>query len=156
MRNTPTIAMLPDAASAGSQRCSVLGALTVVGDFWTLGVVRSVFNGFTRFGEIQRELGIATNVLTDRLNRLVDAGVLERIPYGEQAGRRRYALTASGRDLAPVLLALKSWGDRHLQPDGPWTGWRHAGCTSLVDLEVRCPDCGATPGLGDMELAELR
>lgn len=151
MRNPPSVASLPDGASVAAQRCTVLGALTVVGDFWTLGVVRSVFNGASRFGDIQRELGIATNVLADRLDRLVAAGVLERVPYGSQGGRRRYALTPAGEDLGPVLLALRSWGERHARR-GEGSTWRHAGCSSAVEVDVRCPDCGATPGVADLEV----
>lgn len=150
-RNGPPIAALPSAASAGAKRCSVLGALAVVGDFWALAVVRSVFNGFSRFADLQRELGIATNVLSDRLGRLVAAGVLQRVPYGRQAARHEYALTAAGRDLAPVLLALSSWGDRYVGTGGPRTVWRHAGCASPASVQVRCPDCGAAPELSEME-----
>jgi DNA-binding HxlR family transcriptional regulator len=133
----------------------VLAALAVVGDFWTLGVIRSVFNGFSRFGEIQRELGIATNVLTDRLGRLVDAGVLKRVPYGRQAARHEYELTAAGRELGLVLVALNSWGHRYVQTDGPRTVWHHAGCASPATVQVRCPDCGAALELSDMEPASV-
>jgi DNA-binding HxlR family transcriptional regulator len=156
MRNRPPVAVLPSTASASAERCSVLGALTLVGDFWTLGVVRSVIHGLSRFGAIQRELGIATNVLTDRLNRLVDVGVLERVSRGPYGARHEYALSAAGRDLAPVLLALKAWGDRHVQPEGPWMMWRHGGCASPAAVEVRCPDCGAALELSQLESVSLR
>ncbi len=152
MRNPSAVASLPDGASGASEHCAVLGALTLVGDFWTLGVVRCVFNGFTRFGEIQRELGIATNVLTHRLRGLLQAGVLERVPYGSQGGRSRYVLTPAGEDLGPVLLALKTWGERHGPSDRSRTTWRHAGCASPVRLVVACPDCGAEPGVTDIEV----
>lgn len=134
----------------------MLGALTVVGDFWTLGVLRCVAFGMRRFREFEDELGIATNVLTDRLGRLVDAGVLERVRYQDRPPRHEYVLTEAGRDLSPIIFALKGWGDRHLQPDGPWTEIRHRGCSSPIAVEMRCPDCASTPGFDDLESLWLR
>jgi DNA-binding HxlR family transcriptional regulator len=150
MRNPAPIASLPAGASAGASRCSVLGALTIVGDFWTLGLLRCLFNGLSRFGELQRELGIASNVLADRLGRLVHAGILERVPAGK---RHRYVLTPTGAELAPMVLALKTWGDRHLTPQGPTWIWHHAGCASPAEVQVRCPDCGELLDLPDIQAA---
>lgn len=147
---------LPEGASAGAQRCSVLGALTVLGDFWALGVLRSAVYGLRRFGEFERELGIATNVLTNRLARLVDAGVLERVPYQETPPRYEYRLTDAGRELVPVILALKGWGDRHLQDAGAWTAVRHRGCDTALRVVAECPDCGAAPAIEDTETTWLR
>jgi len=143
-------------AAGAAPRCSVLGALAIVGDFWTLGVLRCVVFGMHRFGDFERELGVATNVLTDRLHRLVDAGVLERVPYRSNPPRSEYVLTDAGRELVPVVLALKLWGDRHLQPDGPLTAVHHQGCASPVEVRVVCPDCGATPADGATEVVVLR
>lgn len=151
MRSTRPVAALPPSASPGAASCALLGSLTVLGDFWTLGVLRCVFGGATRFGEIQRDLGVATNVLSDRLDRLVAAGVLVRRPVVPGARRHAYALTESGAELGPVLLALRAWGDRHVRQSGPWTRARHAGCASPVAVEVRCPDCETLLAPGDLE-----
>jgi len=91
--------------------CAVVAALSVVGDFWTLAVLRCVSLGTTRFSGIAGELGIATNTLGDRLRRLVEAGVLERRPYQDRPSRYDYVLTPRGAELAPILLALKAWGE---------------------------------------------
>ena len=153
MRNPTPVATLPGTASPAAATCPLLGALTVVGDFWTMGVLRCVFTGMGRFGEIQRELGVATNVLTDRLGRLVDAGVLARVAERPGAARHRYVLTPAGEDLGAVLIALRSWGERHAAAGPVSTTWRHAGCPSPLTAEVRCPDCGAAPALADVEVA---
>lgn len=147
---------LPEGASAGAERCSILGTLTIVGDFWTLSVLRCAVYGMRRFGEYERELGIATNVLTDRLGRLVEADVLERVAYQTAPPRHEYLLTEAGRELAPIVLALKGWGDRHLQDDGPWTSVRHRGCEAPVEVAARCRDCGAAPALDDLETVWVR
>lgn len=147
---------LPPTAADGAHRCSALATLGVVGDFWTLGVLRCAVYGISRFGAFATELGIATNLLSDRLDRLVAAGVLHRVPYQERPLRHEYLLTDAGHDLTPVVLALKNWGDRHLQPGGPWTALRHRGCEHGLELVLRCPDCGTVPEDGDRELVVLR
>lgn len=133
-----------------------MATLAVVGDFWTLGVLRCAVYGMRRFGEFERELGIATNVLADRLSRLVEVGVLERVPYQTNPLRHEYVLTEAGRELEPVILALKLWGDQHAQPDGAWTAIRHRGCDTPLRFAAHCPDCGSTPGLDDSEIVWLR
>jgi DNA-binding HxlR family transcriptional regulator len=92
--------------------CSIAQALEVVGDCWSLLIMRDVFLGFTRFDGIQRRLGIARNTLTDRLNWLCQHGVVTRVPYGDSGNRFEYRLTEKGRDLQPVLLAMMAWGDK--------------------------------------------
>ena len=100
-------------------RCSIARSLDLVGEWWTMLVVREAFMGTTRFDAFQRNLGIAPNILSARLKRLVDSGVLQRMPAGG-ARRQEYRLTEKGRDLFPVLMALLQWGDRWLAgPDGP-------------------------------------
>jgi DNA-binding HxlR family transcriptional regulator len=99
-------------ASFRHLNCSVAQTLEVVGDWWSLLVVRDVFFGVTRFDDIQRRLGIARNTLTDRLEWLCQHGVLTRVPYGESGNRFEYQLTEKGRDLQPVLLAMVAWGDK--------------------------------------------
>jgi DNA-binding HxlR family transcriptional regulator len=114
-------------ASFQELNCSVAQTLEVVGDWWSLLIVRDIFLGVTRFDDIQRRLGIARNTLTDRLDWLCDHGVVTRVPYNDSAKRFEYRLTEKGRDLQPVLLAMVAWGDKWgatakhppLQPSDP-------------------------------------
>src|SRR5919108_3097745 len=101
------------------QVCSIARALELVGDRWTLLVVRDLVLGLSRFDQLLASLGIASNVLTDRLNRLVDEGVLERVRYSERPERFEYHLTTKGRELGVALLALMQWGDRYLSDKPP-------------------------------------
>jgi DNA-binding HxlR family transcriptional regulator len=121
--------------------CSIARTLAVLGDRWTLLVLREAFNGVRRFEDLQGRLGVARDVLTARLNRLVDEGVLERVPYREPGQRRRheYRLTPKGLDAYPILVALLAWGDRH-QADaaGPALELVHADCGGAVRAELRC------------------
>lgn len=135
-------------AGAAAADCSILGALELIGDYWTLGILRCSMYGKTRFGEFQAELGVATNILSTRLAGLVEAGLLSRRPYSERPPRHEYVLTASGAELLPALLSLKEWGDRHLRDDGPASVIHHEGCSTALAVEVRCPDCGEPVGLG--------
>src|SRR5215475_12752821 len=95
-----------------AQNCSIASALEVVGERWTLLIVRDVFLGLRRFDQFQESLGIARNVLTDRLNWLVDEGILERVLYSDRPERYEYRLTQKGRDLLLPLLARQQWGDK--------------------------------------------
>ena len=107
--------------------CSIAQTLEVVGDWWSLLIVREMFFGLTRFDDIQRRLGIARNTLTDRLNWLCEHGVVTRVPYGDPGNRFEYRLAEKGRDLRPILLAMLAWGDKWgatakrppLQPSDP-------------------------------------
>jgi DNA-binding HxlR family transcriptional regulator len=101
------------------QNCSIARALELVGERWTLLIIRDAFLGLRRFDEFQESLGVARNVLTDRLNRLVSQGILERVRYQERPERFEYRLTEKGRDLAVPVLALMKWGDRHLSEKPP-------------------------------------
>jgi DNA-binding HxlR family transcriptional regulator len=100
----------------GQEACSVARTLEIVGDRWTWLVVRDAFLGVSRFAEFRASLGIAANVLADRLDRLVAEGVLERVPYSERPRRYEYRLTEKGRDLFTALNAIREWGDRHVSP----------------------------------------
>ena len=113
-------------------RCSVAGTLAVVGEKWSLLVLREAFLGVRRFADFQRVLGAPKAVLTDRLNTLVDQDILRRVPYQAQGERQRreYRLTQKGMDLYPTLVALMAWGDKYLAEDGD------------VPLELRHRDCG--------------
>jgi DNA-binding HxlR family transcriptional regulator len=92
--------------------CSVAQTLEVVGDWWTLLIVREAFFGVTRFDDMQRRLGIARNTLADRLEWLCGHTVLARLPYGDSGNRHEYRLTDKGRDLQPILIAMLDWGDK--------------------------------------------
>jgi DNA-binding HxlR family transcriptional regulator len=137
------------------ERCSVLRSLDVFGDYWSLGVLRCAAFGYRRFGDFRTELGIASNILSGRLERLVAAGILDRVQYRERPPRFEYRLAPRGVELVPLVLLLKEWGDRHLQPGGPRTVQRHIGCTAQVRLRLTCPDCGAELGPGQMETVTI-
>jgi DNA-binding HxlR family transcriptional regulator len=127
-----------------TQTCSIAGALEVVGERWSLLIVRNVFLGLRRFDEIQANLGIARNVLQARLTRLLDSGVLEKRLYQERPPRYEYRLTEKGLDLWPTIVALMQWGDRHaLAAGGPPVLLEHRGCGGAVDEHRICKDCGA-------------
>src|SRR5512132_98048 len=101
------------------QNCSIARALEVVGERWTLLIVRDAFLGLRRFDQFHESLGIARNVLTDRLNRLVDEGILERVRYSERPERFEYRLTPKGRELNVALSGLRQWGDKYLSDKPP-------------------------------------
>ena len=101
------------------QDCSIARALEVVGERWTLLIVRDAFLGLRRFDQFQDSLGVARNVLTDRLKRLVQEGILERVRYSERPERYEYRLTPKGRDLAVTLAGLRQWGDKYSSEKPP-------------------------------------
>jgi DNA-binding HxlR family transcriptional regulator len=101
------------------QICSIARALEVVGERWTLLIIRDVFLGLRRFDQLQESLGIARNVLTERLGRLVDEGILERVPYSERPTRYEYRLTDKGLELNVALTALRQWGDKYRSDKPP-------------------------------------
>jgi DNA-binding HxlR family transcriptional regulator len=124
------------------QICSIAKTLELIGERWTLLVIRDVFNGNRRFGEMQRSLGVARNVLTNRLQRLVDHGILERRLYRERPARHEYFLTEKGLDLWPTMVAMLEFGDRHLAEDGPPMVLRHKGCGGRINGRGICESCG--------------
>jgi DNA-binding HxlR family transcriptional regulator len=126
-----------------AQVCSIARALDVVGERWSLLIVRdALFAGVTRFGDFQHNLGIATNVLAARLDAFVTAGIMERHVYSPRPAQHEYLLTEKGRDLGPALIALTAWGDRWASPDGPPIRYEHAACGGAVRQEVACANCG--------------
>jgi DNA-binding HxlR family transcriptional regulator len=142
------------AASTG-QVCSIARALEVIGERWTLLILRDAVLGLTRFEEFQDSLGIASNVLTNRLKLLRDERVLERVPDPERPGRPMYLLTDKGRELGPALIVLMKWGDRHYPtPNGPPRLILHAGCGGSIGPDLRCERCGeqVPPGQFDLPL----
>jgi DNA-binding HxlR family transcriptional regulator len=123
--------------------CSVAKALEVIGERWSLLIVRSVMHGNRRFGEMQESLGIARNVLSSRLQRLVDEEILERRAYQESPPRYEYFLTQKGLDLWPALIALLNWGDRYSpDPEGPRRLIVHKECGGAVSERGICESCG--------------
>jgi DNA-binding HxlR family transcriptional regulator len=129
--------------SLADQECSIARALDVVGEWWTLLILRDAFRGVHRFDDFLSSLGIARNVLAVRLAKLVEHGLLERRPVTGHAGRHEYRLTAKGRDLQPVLLGLLRWGDRWAAPDGePPVVLAHTGCGHDADPRLVCGHCG--------------
>jgi len=101
------------------QNCSIARALEVVGERWTLLIIRDAFLGLRRFDQFQESLGVARHVLTDRLNRLVEEGILERVRYSERPERYEYRLTRKGRELNLALTGLRQWGDKYLSEKPP-------------------------------------
>ena len=130
-------------ADYSSQRCSVAAALEVVGDPWTLLIIRDAFSGVRRFEDWQTRLGVARNVLAARLKTLVEHGVLERRRYTERPPRFEYRLTSKGRDLYPVMMALTAWGDKHAYAECGGPGRMvHAACGQEIRPVITCAGCG--------------
>jgi DNA-binding HxlR family transcriptional regulator len=116
----------------GQDFCGVAKSLEIIGERWTLLIVRDAFFGLRRFEEFQSSLGIARNVLTDRLNRLVDEGVFVRKVYSERPERFEYRLTTKGRELIVALTALREWGDKHVLDRPPRTLRRRTDGTAVT------------------------
>jgi DNA-binding HxlR family transcriptional regulator len=104
--------------SFGKMACPIARSLERVGEWWSILIIRDALHGFTRFDQFQKSLNIAPNMLTRRLNALVDAGVLKRRRYSQRPPRDEYILTDIGRDFRPVLIAMTAWGNRHFAPEG--------------------------------------
>lgn len=139
------------------QVCSAARTLEVVGERWTLLIVRDVLLGIVRFDGLLASLGIARNVLSDRLTTLVAHGVVERVAYQQHPPRYEYRPTAAGRDLAVVVVALMQWGDRHVPgADGPPRTALHAPCGHELVACLRCGDCGAPAGPGEVVIRSNR
>jgi len=132
------------------QNCSIARALELVGERWTLLIIRDAFLGRRRFDEFQESLGIARNVLTERLNRLVDEGIFERVAYSDRPLRFEYRLTAKGRDLSVPLLALMQWGDRHLAHKPPRVARRRSDRSRVKAVLVARDDSVVSPA--DVEI----
>jgi DNA-binding HxlR family transcriptional regulator len=124
-----------------TQNCTIEATLQVVGEKWSFLVLREVFNGIRRFEDMQRRTRMPRQILSNRLARLVDEGLLRKVPYREPGQRRRseYRLTERGIDLFPVFVALMEWGNKHAaREDGPLVQLRHRDCGAPVQLQLRC------------------
>ncbi len=127
----------------GQIPCSVARTLSVIGDRWTLLVLRDAFLGVRRFEHFQRDLGTTRHLLSERLSKLVEHGILRRLRYQEKPDRYEYRLTEKGLDLQPVLLALVGWGDRWMAgEDGPPMVYLHRSCGNQIAPAYHCPECG--------------
>jgi DNA-binding HxlR family transcriptional regulator len=124
-----------------SLNCSVARSLEAVGERWTLLIIRDLLHRPHRFAELQRNLGIAKNILTMRLDKLVGLGIVEKTPYTEARDWNDYRLTRKGRDLFPVIHALTAWGDHYAAPDGPPMILQHE-CGHAAGHKVVCANCG--------------
>lgn len=131
--------------SLSSLHCSIARTLDIVGERWSLLVLRDAFNGVRRFEDFAASLPIASNVLAARLQTLVAHGVLSREPYQQRPPRYEYRLTVKGRKLYPVLIALLQWGDEFLAGEaGPPLDLEHRDCGHAIGAEVVCRGCGQT------------
>jgi DNA-binding HxlR family transcriptional regulator len=140
----------------GDQRCSVAKTLSVIGDRWTLLVLREAFMRTRRFEDFQELTGASRAILADRLRALVEADVLERRKYGNHRDRFEYHLTQKGLDLYPVMVSLMNWGDRWMpDADGPPVELTHRGCGHVTHPELACPECGEWVGPRDIRAARL-
>ena len=129
--------------------CSVTDALAVVGDRYTLELVRELFYGNTRFVDLFRQLGAPRDVLSSRLTKLVEAGVVRTRQYSERPPRQEYLLTDAGRDLMPVLLAVKEWGDRWCLDSVPTAEFTHS-CGAILHPKTCCDACGEEVAFQDL------
>ena len=136
--------------------CSITRPLVVLGDRWTLLVLKTAFNGVRRFNAFQAVLGISRSRLQDRLDRLVEHEILVKSQVAE-GSYAEYRLTAKGHDIYPILMALRDWGDRYMAPDGPPVHFGHVDCRGEAHVSLACDACGSavtareivpTPGPG--------
>ncbi|MFD0854599.1 winged helix-turn-helix transcriptional regulator [Actinomadura adrarensis] len=122
--------------------CSIADTLDIIGERWSILVVRELFHDVRRFDAIARNTGASRDILTARLRKLEASGIIRRERYSDHPPRFEYHLTQAGRDLHEVLIALMKWGDRHLNPDDPPVRYHHA-CGELLEAELICKHCGA-------------
>ena len=136
------------------QDCSLARSLEVVGERWTLLIMRDALFGVRHFSDFQAHLDIPKAVLSDRLNGLVEQGLLERRPDPDHRGRHLYELTQAGRELWPVVHALFTWSDHNQAPNNRL--FRHATCGTKIDETARCPTCNITPPAQDILMEPRR
>ncbi|WP_297627668.1 winged helix-turn-helix transcriptional regulator [Nocardia sp.] len=123
--------------------CSITRPLVVFGDRWTLLILKYAFAGIRRFNAFQSALGIPRSRLQDRLNRLVEHGILTK-QAPKEGGHEEYRLTQKGHDIYPILMAIKDWGDAYMAPDGPPVEYRHRDCTGEAHVRLECDSCGSS------------
>jgi DNA-binding HxlR family transcriptional regulator len=126
-----------------TQYCSMAASLEVIGERWTILIVRDLFLGKRRFDDLQRSLGVARNILQARLERLIESGIVRKEQYQDRPARYEYRLTEKGIDLWPILISLLQWGDRYAIEGEPPIVIEHKGCGGTLDDRRRCLRCGA-------------
>ena len=149
----PSILRGVERKSFAGMHCSVAQCLEAVGEWWSMLILRDAFLGVTRFDQFQERLGISRNILNQRLAGLVGAGVLAKVPYSDHPPRYDYRLTDKGRDLWPVLTAMRQWGDKYEAPDGPPVKLIHNNCGQVSDAMLVCSSCGEPVGARDVRAA---
>jgi DNA-binding HxlR family transcriptional regulator len=131
--------------------CSVARTLSIIGDRWTLLVLRDAFLRTRRFEDFQRQLGVTRHLLADRLRKLVAAGILEKVRYQEKPTRYEYRLTEKGLELHPVIVSMLRWGDRWMADEhGPPLTLQHKSCGHTMHPHLVCPECGEAVGPRDL------
>jgi DNA-binding HxlR family transcriptional regulator len=142
-------------ANYSDQRCSVAATLEVIGDPWTMLILRDAFKGVRRFEQWQAGLGVARNVLAARLKSLTAHGVMAKRPYCERPMRYEYVLTAKGKDLFPLLMVMLNWGDRHLYGEGQEPrAYTHLTCGHRLNAQVVCECCGTGLNIREVRIED--
>ena len=141
---------MPLGTDYAGQSCSLARTLEVVGERWTLLILRDLFFGVHRFSDLQRHLDIPRAVLSARIAALVERGLVERRPY--RPGRDELHLTEAGADLWPAVHALMQWGERHCAPEGPRRVFVHVACGTQIGPTGWCPRCEREPGAAELEM----
>ena len=136
--------------SFAAMHCSIAQCLEVVGEWWSMLILRDAFLGVSRFDAFQDRLGISRNVLNQRLTRLVESGILVKVPYSQHPPRDEYRLTDRGRDLWPVLTSMRQWGDKYAAPDGPPVLMLHGSCGQISNAVMTCSSCGEQMDVDDL------
>src|ERR1700678_76491 len=131
-----------------SEDCAIARTLEIVGERWTLLIVRDAFYGVTRFSDFRDHLAVPRAVLAERLSLLVEHGIMARVTAA--SGRDEYVLTAKGEELWPTIWSLLAWGSKHYIPEDRRRLYTHTGCGGTVTLEGRCEACGVTPGPSEL------
>lgn len=135
-----------------SQICSMARGLAIFGDRWTLLIIRDAFRRVKRFSDFQKSLGITKHRLSDRLNRLVDAGILKKVAYDQTGKRFEYRLTEKGLDLYPILMSVVQWGDKwESDEDGAPVVYTHKPCGHRMNAKYVCDCCGEEIRATDIE-----
>jgi DNA-binding HxlR family transcriptional regulator len=132
------------------QNCSAARALELVGERWSLLILRdALFRGMNRFSEFERSLGIAPNILAKRLDTFVESGLMQRTTAVDD-GAPLYRPTPKGLAFKPVIMALTEWGDRWAAPEGPPVYFEHRGCKGRLTLQIQCAKCASPPAIADI------
>jgi len=142
----------PEADVGDDTLCPIAHSTGLVGDRWSILIVRELLMGQSRFQDLQAQTGATSQMLAARLKRLETDGLVERHAYSRRPLRHEYRLTSKGRDLTPVILALRAWGEQWCKPEGepPATRMFHRTCGAELELDGRCPACGVLVGWTDM------